>query len=339
MIVFATNINTGGALVLLQELANRFARARLPATFYVSPNILNNKPLPSDEEGVRFAPGKYNYLWDRDGTEAKLYFGNLPPLRPSPNSAVYVHNAYFSLPLSALLKGVFRRKISARYLLLTAYFSLFHRNCSSILVQTDCMQKTMQKKCARPVRIMPFYRSASNQDTVAVEKTTTLCAIGLPSRHKLYAPFLTALNSLLAQGYPLLIEMTIPDLPQNRQLLMLIDDINHKEGSVVIHNHGLVDFETIKGIYARSRALFFPSLCESFGLPLIEAAECGLQVFAPDLPYVNDVIENHICFNPESEQDIAEKIQAWINQGAIISPAIIRVEDCGEKLVRGDWHE
>ena len=49
-------------------------------------------------------------------------------------------------------------------------------------------------------------------------------------------------------------------------------------------------------------------MLESFGLPLIEAAQFGIPVLASDLPYVHQVITPSIVFDPYNHIDIAEKI-------------------------------
>lgn len=53
---------------------------------------------------------------------------------------------------------------------------------------------------------------------------------------------------------------------------------------------GSLPYEQLLSLYKSASALLFPSYIESFGLPLIEAANAGLPVIAMDLPYARDVI-------------------------------------------------
>ena len=59
--------------------------------------------------------------------------------------------------------------------------------------------------------------------------------------------------------------------------------------------------------------LIYPSLNESFGLPLIEAAQLDLVIIASDLPYVNEIISNYYSFNPLDINDISLNVEKVLN--------------------------
>jgi glycosyltransferase involved in cell wall biosynthesis len=50
---------------------------------------------------------------------------------------------------------------------------------------------------------------------------------------------------------------------------------------------------------------------ESFGLPLIEAVDMGLDVISSDLNYVYQVIHPSLTFNPNDIKSIANTIQKY----------------------------
>ena len=60
--------------------------------------------------------------------------------------------------------------------------------------------------------------------------------------------------------------------------------------------------------------MIFPSLEESFGLPLIEAVDMGLDVISSDLNYAYQAIDPSLTFNPNNDQSIADAIQKY-NEG------------------------
>jgi len=66
-------------------------------------------------------------------------------------------------------------------------------------------------------------------------------------------------------------------------------------------------------LYAQSRALIYPSLLESLGLPLVEARCAGLPILASELDYVRDVIDPEQTFDPESEVSIARAIMRFLS--------------------------
>lgn len=63
---------------------------------------------------------------------------------------------------------------------------------------------------------------------------------------------------------------------------------------------GILERQDLIEMYKHSDALLFPSLEESLGLPLIEAAVLSLPIIAPDLSYVHSAIENYYSYSPAS---------------------------------------
>jgi len=57
--------------------------------------------------------------------------------------------------------------------------------------------------------------------------------------------------------------------------------------------HGQQSHIVVLQMYKASRALLFPSVIETLGLPMLEAAAFGLPVLVCDLPYAHDVIGNY----------------------------------------------
>ena len=76
----------------------------------------------------------------------------------------------------------------------------------------------------------------------------------------------------------------------------------------IIENIGFLDNKRLAERYSESTALFFPSLTESYGNPLLEAASFGLPALVADLPYAHDVMgDAAIYFNPT---DVGSAINA-----------------------------
>jgi glycosyltransferase involved in cell wall biosynthesis len=65
--------------------------------------------------------------------------------------------------------------------------------------------------------------------------------------------------------------------------------------------------------YTQAGALVFPSLGESYGLPLVEAAQVGLPIVAAERDYVRAVCEPAQSFDPESPRSIAQAVQRHLN--------------------------
>ncbi len=73
---------------------------------------------------------------------------------------------------------------------------------------------------------------------------------------------------------------------------------------------GFVANEDLMGLYGGAEALFFPSLFEGFGMPILEAMAAGVPVFCSDrssLPEVGG--DAAVYFDPENEADIEAKLE------------------------------
>jgi glycosyltransferase involved in cell wall biosynthesis len=86
----------------------------------------------------------------------------------------------------------------------------------------------------------------------------------------------------------------------------------------------------ISGLDAQAKALIFPSLFESFGLPLLEAAKAGLPILASERDYVRDVVKPVASFDPESALSIARAVLR--HQGLEVDP--IMPEDPARFIAR-----
>ena len=76
----------------------------------------------------------------------------------------------------------------------------------------------------------------------------------------------------------------------------------------IINLGWLGETEMIKA-YSEADALFFPSLFESYGLPLLEAMQIGLPILCSDLPYARWMCQDEaIYFDPLSKESVNQGI-------------------------------
>jgi glycosyltransferase involved in cell wall biosynthesis len=70
----------------------------------------------------------------------------------------------------------------------------------------------------------------------------------------------------------------------------------------------LNDFE-LRSLYRLATALVFPSFCEGFGLPLLEAMASQVPIIASHAPALPEICQDAaLFFDPESPEDMADKI-------------------------------
>jgi glycosyltransferase involved in cell wall biosynthesis len=84
-----------------------------------------------------------------------------------------------------------------------------------------------------------------------------------------------------------------------------------------IEDLGVVPYAEVSKLYSRSRALIFPSLSESFGLPLIEAGALGLPILAGEVDFVRDVCQPAETFDPTSAVSIERAVLRFLDQSEV----------------------
>jgi glycosyltransferase involved in cell wall biosynthesis len=92
-----------------------------------------------------------------------------------------------------------------------------------------------------------------------------------------------------------------PELEEKTLSLKLEDDVIFT---------GLVEEKELVPLYNGALAYVFPSFYEGFGLPPLEAMQCGVPVIASNSSSIPEICgeNNAIFFDPQDPQNMAEKI-------------------------------
>ncbi len=112
--------------------------------------------------------------------------------------------------------------------------------------------------------------------------------------------------------------------PETRDLrLVMVGNGRTNELSALINRCDLdgrvtmlsnVRSEDLRVLYSGACGLLFPSLCEGFGWPIIEAQACGCPVFASDRPPMTEVGgEGAVYFNPEEYDEAADVVRRHLS--------------------------
>lgn len=125
---------------------------------------------------------------------------------------------------------------------------------------------------------------------------------------------------------------------------------NYKVGLTIVNSREL-DISNIEflGVLSReevfhkysSGTLIFPSLIETFGLPLAEAMQVGTLILASDCNYAKEVLngyENAYFFNPHNPSELANLMKKVINGEIRVRNVYEVVEDI-KKETRSNWGE
>ena len=97
----------------------------------------------------------------------------------------------------------------------------------------------------------------------------------------------------------------------------------NKNSNLTIINHVNLNESSLNKIYSNSKYLIYPSVIESFGLPLIESIEFNCRIIASDLDFVKEIVKPSIIFNPFSVLSISNSIDFALENNDIKESEII----------------
>ena len=298
----ASNINVGGSLNLLKDLADYLSRHNIPARIFVSYYEVYKQMCDLDLKGIVLIKTNIwstilRYLKNRSRV---LYFCSLPPFVRNNNSYVYFHAEYYADPL---FEGLSQLSYYERIKKFFYYFILywFNDNCSLFFCQTERIKKKLERTYGIKAEVRPFFKDLCQEYIGETnEKVIDFIYPALCSKHKNHINLLRAIKKI-RPNIRFNIVLTIPD--NAKDILEIVDSINKSYPNTII-NIGVVSHSVIGDYYRKSKFLIFPSMMESLGLPLLEAIAFDLKVLASDKDYVHSAVDNPIVFNPESVDSI-----------------------------------
>jgi glycosyltransferase involved in cell wall biosynthesis len=142
------------------------------------------------------------------------------------------------------------------------------------------------------IRVIPHGPGWVNQrDTVAIRRGERKLRIGYVSKsgvHKNFTTLFRAVEHLSQQGRNVRLVLTLDRADPEAVATLLEADaigIGH-----LIENYGEVSPNEIANVYDGLDVFAFPSLCESFGMPMVEAMARGLCMVVADTPENREVV-------------------------------------------------
>ena len=237
--------------------------------------------------------------------------GNLPPFFPVKGQvAVFIQNAH-------LLETLPGQTVTLKKHLERWWFKRYQHHCQTFIVQTQSMRDRLLRFTSlngSNILVIPFVDEQLLSEPQEPSENFPRWDFGYVSlswRHKNHRRLIEAFVLLANEGLTPSLVVTVPE-NMDPDLYRWLDQVREKKG-VQVTNLGAVDYWKVGTIYQSIRALIFPSLIESFALPLLEAQSFGLPILAPEKDYVRDVVVPRETFDPESPRSIMRAIKRFLD--------------------------
>lgn len=330
--IHACNIHNGGGKELLYSFLRNLPDAlsihvlvdiRMPIPTGISSNITIkniNPTLFSRLNAERWLAKNARYQ------DLVFCFGNLPPLfRVKAKVVVFVQNRYLIENISLIdfpLKTRFRIGIERLWL------ALRFSTVSEFIVQTNTMKLLLTNRfnTEKIVSVVPYVNDSSGYFSESIKSAVNkvykydfiYVASGEP--HKNHKKLIEAWCLLSIQNlYPTLC-LTV-DKEKSPQLYKWIKS-KEEQYNLKLFNMGYLSKDKIGKLYINTKALIYPSVLESFGMPLIEARQAGLSILAPELDYVRDILDPEQVFDPCSAISIERAVKRFLDVKSPVLPLL-----------------
>jgi glycosyltransferase involved in cell wall biosynthesis len=327
LIIHGPNIHGGGGKTLLSALLSA-VRPPLNTVAQVDRRMVLPSGMAAGIEVRRVPPtvaGRFlAEKWLRSNARAEdvvLCFGNLPPLFALRCPVVvFVQNRYL---VEAVGLGRLSFTTRLRLQLERLWFKSKLANADLYVVQTASMKRLLEQKTRGrvPVEVIPFGAEKVPSDVLAMpvsQPPADFVYVASGEAHKNHGRLLEAWRLLAEEGLFPTLRLTVDDVAFPR-LCRELRDLSTRHG-LQISNIGAVPLSDTDNLYVGARALIYPSLLESFGLPLIEAKQRDLPIVAAELDYVRDVATPQQTFDPTSAVSIARAVKRFLAVSDLTTP-------------------
>jgi len=336
LFIDALYIHESGAKSLLEYFIEKLIEQR--KDFF----ILFDKRLASSCIH-QLSPDQYQLVTATEASRKKVYqsiknrastffcFANVPPPIEISKIPVFI---YFHNVL--LLSNFFDNNYyTARSKLILqakwAYIQWKNKPAYQWIVQSERVKQELSKRLGikkHQVYVLPFFREeVPIQHNPHQINKFIYVADGVPQKN--HAVLLQAWE-YLQDRYQLTPELHLTIPARFTELIATIQQLKHK--GIKIINHGVIDKAELNLLYRECGYLVFPSLRESFGLPLIEAVQAGCGILASNLSFVSDVISSSANFNPYDYQEMAEVVADIVIQEKRV-PSYLKVQNHINELI------
>lgn len=334
VIVDCVGVRDGGAARLLELLLEHLCACR-PAwnwLFCVQPEGARDfGPLivPHNAEIIEVRVrggwiGRYRWLnkhlpslAGHRGANLLFSFANLPPVHPNIPTILFLQQMKALVPV----RDTHWRE-TVRLSLIRFYLRVSVGAASRVVVQSEQMKALIIEQMPHMADSVVVIQSPVmvNLSEVRPELNHVLdeatrprlAYVSLPRLHKNHINLIRAFARVREVIPKTSLLLTVPG-PELRIADPVVVSIHAEASALGVIDQivwlGLLNHSEVATVYQYADAMVFPSLQESFGMPLAESMYARLPVIASNLPFAHEILGNAgAYFDPHNWQDIASVI-------------------------------
>ena len=303
-------IHNSGGKVLLEILINWIRvnnkdsffflfDSRLPSSIIAKVASENYKILKASENNRKFF-----YKKEQLSFSHFLCFSNVPPpIKIEKPVTIYFHNDIILDPTKSNIGMIQKFKFRLK----KKYIYVKNQKQYNWAVQTSLMKGKLIKAFgvdSKNIFIFPFFEEFTPVLNKCMISGTFLYVANytLNKNHK------RLIKAFMQASLETDINFTLKLTLEEKEFKVLLKEINYLKSNFELINLGILDKKGLVVAYQEANFFIYPSLKESFGLPLIEASNFLCFILASDLEYVHEVIKPSLTFDPYSTQSISDVI-------------------------------
>lgn len=336
VLINAASVKEGGSKIVLLNLLDAMRRQRPDVEWIVAapPQLapeLRNRASVRVLEAPLDGGLKSFLTWYVHGlpqavraTGADLLFSqtNNLPLAPvgCPTVLLEQHAGHFSPLFSRLTKA--RAGLAGRlaWLFKSWWVRMSVRVATAVTVQTAVLADEIARTTGRPrgdIQVIPHGVGAVVRQRAPRRRTAKgPFRIGYITKwgvQKDFEALFEAVRRLAADHEVRLVLTLDPGLPEVRETLARANALGI---SGLIDNRGDLPAAAVSALYDELDAFAFPSLCESFGFPMVEAMARGLPLVVAATPENLEVTGGALSFPPGDGAALAKRLAGLITDPA-----------------------
>jgi len=320
LVINACNIHNGGGKTILTDFLTSsvdfpeitfhvFIDPRFDQSLFNSENIIFEIVSLSQRFSVF---SKIEKMVDQD--DLILYFGNLPPMSPHKAKVLLLQSNRFlvdNFPLTGLTLKTKIRILIERFMLRKGI-----RNVDLLIVQSetmaDCVKKFIKNSTTPIVKVWPFKNIDVYEQVDKDNDEVSFLYVANLEPYKNHKVLLSAWKLLKDEGIIPKLYLTIDGHTFPKEYENILEYIANNNLNISIKPD--LNRSDLLAYFSKVDCLIYPSLFESYGLPIVEAMNMNIPIIASELDFVRDLVDPDESFDPKSPKSTFRAVCRFLNK-------------------------